>query len=240
MKRPSIAFLLCAALLPAVADTCVVLVDDHADQEAIKQHVAPLLPPDVEYSAETLPTEAINIQDAEKMAKAIRYGITELPTLQLSDEEGIYATLPLRLATAEALEQARSAEAKETHRNAAAQREFQAEQFLLFTCMKIENPMSDISLEHCIADCRALMQHEQATDADKQRLGFLCLYPMLMQQYTNGYKGCHTPATEAKLLEAIAALEAARDIDPESKLGHKAYLERERLRKARREARKYE
>lgn len=239
MKSHAIAFLLSAALLPA-AETYTVLIPEDADKAAITRHVTPLLPPDAECLVEELPTEAIDIQEAERMAKAIRYSIAELPALQLSDEDGVYATIPLRLATPEALEQARTPEAKEQYRSAAKQQEFLAEQFLLFTCMKLENPMTDITLEHCIADCRALMQHEQATDADRQRLGFLCLYPMLMQQYTNGYKGCHTPATEAKLLEAIAALEAARDIDRESNIGNKAYLERERLRKARREARKYE
>ena len=40
--------------------------------------------------------------------------------------------------------------------------------------------------------------------------------------------------------EAIAALEAARDLDRESKIGKQAFDERERLRRARREARKYE
>ncbi|MBR4310898.1 MAG: hypothetical protein IKT79_07700, partial [Akkermansia sp.] len=59
-------------------------------------------------------------------------------------------------------------------------------------------------------------------------------------QYKRGYNGAHTPYTEAKLLEAIAALEAARDLHRETKLGNQALKERERLRKARREARKYE
>jgi hypothetical protein len=54
------------------------------------------------------------------------------------------------------------------------------------------------------------------------------------------YKGAHTPASEAKLLEAIAALEAARNMDRNSNIGKQAYDERERLRKARRQARTME
>ena len=61
-----------------------------------------------------------------------------------------------------------------------------------------------------------------------------------MLQYTNGYNGAHTPASEAKLLEAITALEAARDLNKDSELGKAASEERERLRMARRKARQYE
>lgn len=242
MKLRTVVILACSALLSvaSAAESFMVYIPEHANQEEIAKHIAPLLPQDADCRYEELPTAAIDIKDAEAMAKAIRYGINELPTVQLSDEEGIFATIPLRLLTPEALEKARTPEAKAAQRQAAEDNSFIADQFLLFTCMKLENPMSDITLEHGIADCRALMQHEKATDADRQRLGYLCLYPMLMQQYTNAYQGCHTPMSEAKLLEAIAALEAARDIDDTSRIGRQAYLERERLRKARREARKYE
>ena len=84
------------------------------------------------------------------------------------------------------------------------------------------------------------MEHEHCTDEQQQLLGLRCLYPLLMQQYTNAYKGAHTPASEAKLLEAIAALETARDLAPNTALGKRAHDERHRLRMARREARKYE
>ena len=52
--------------------------------------------------------------------------------------------------------------------------------------------------------------------------------------------GAHTPASEAKFLEAIDAVEKARDMDRSSIIGRKAYDERERLRKARRQARTME
>ena len=84
------------------------------------------------------------------------------------------------------------------------------------------------------------MSHSVATVHDRQLLGFRCLYPLLMLQYTNGYRGAHTPVTEAKLLEAIAALEEARDLDRESDIGKAAAAEREKLRTARRKARQYE
>lgn len=242
MKLHTLGILAYSALLSlsVAAETCTVFISEDTEQDIIKQQITPLLAPETECRFEKLPTSAISIAHAELMAKAIRYDIRELPTVQMADEEGIFATIPLRLLTPETLETARHSEAKAKHRQTAADNDFTASQFLLFTCMKLETPLTELSLEHYIADCRALMQHEKATDADRQRLGFLCLYPMLMQQYTNGYKGCHTPASEAKLLEAITALEAARDIDDTTTLGRKAYHERERLRKARREARKYE
>ena len=95
-------------------------------------------------------------------------------------------------------------------------------------------------LQQCLSNCRALMEHPFATPADKQRLGYSCLYPLLMREYANLYTGAHTPDSEAKLLEAIAVLEAARDADRNSDIGKKAFAERERLRKARRQARTME
>jgi hypothetical protein len=94
-------------------------------------------------------------------------------------------------------------------------------------------PLQGDALEKCLATTRALISHPLATPADKQRLGFQCLYPLLLRQYTNMYTGAHTPASEAKLLEAIAALETARDIDRNTRIGRLAHAERERLRKAR-------
>ncbi|MCQ2367266.1 MAG: hypothetical protein MJ056_08935 [Akkermansia sp.] len=75
-----------------------------------------------------------------------------------------------------------------------------------------------------------------------QELGLRALYPLLMLEYAQGHRanGAHTPETEAKLLEAIAALEAVRDLDPQSTCGRKAHEERERLRMARRQARQAE
>ena len=102
------------------------------------------------------------------------------------------------------------------------------------------NPLQGEALDKCLSTCRALMAHPLATQADKQRLGFQCLYPLLLRQYTNMYTGAHSPASEAKLLEAIAALEAARDLDRNSGIGKKAFAERERLRAARRQARTME
>ena len=93
---------------------------------------------------------------------------------------------------------------------------------------------TDEHLSELIQESRQLLSHELCTKELQQLIGLRCLYPLLMKQYAIGHTGAHTPETEAKLLEAIAALEEARDINPNSALGKRAHDERHRLRMARR------
>lgn len=196
--------------------------------------------PDAGCNFVRLKEKCSNMHEAARAAKAIRAGVTHLPSLVLADEAGEYAAVPLALLTDESLAAAHAEAGKEQRKEQYAVRSFHAKQYLLFARLGLKKPLSDEEIEHCIAGCRILMNNRAATVRDRQLLGFRCLYPLLMLQYTNGYKGAHTPATEAKLLEAIAALEAARDLDVESDLGKAAFAERERLRTARRKARLYE
>ncbi len=195
--------------------------------------------PQVEWVVVEVPGEAGSAAAARARAKAIEAGVAALPSLALKDAQGIYATLPLAGLTPQQLEATR-AQANDPQREAAAsRRRFDARCYLL--CARISQPaMSDEALANAIEECRLLLRHGKAGDADRQFLGLRCLYPLLMIQYARGYNGAHSPATEAKLLEAIAALETARDIDRDTPLGKEAFAERERLRTARREARKYE
>ena len=226
----------------ASADTYTVYLNSGQESSEVEAKLAPLrrAVPDAGYNFVHLANKCNNMHEAVQAAKAIRAGVTHLPSLVLADEEGEYAAVPLHMLTDESLAAAHAAAGDEERVNKSAVRRFQAKEYLLFARLGLAQPLSDEVIELSIVSCRTLMNHSIATDHDRQLLGFRCLYPLLMLQYTNGYKGAHTPATEAKLLEAISALEAARDIDRESELGKAAAAEREHLRTARRKARQYE
>lgn len=183
---------------------------------------------------------AESMAEAINSANALKAGVEELPCLVLGDTRGVYTALPLHKLSAETLQAAKARANAPDRQQKADARNFLAQQYLLMARMTLQNPLQNETLEQCLNTCRALMEHPLATPADKQRLGFECLYPLLMRQYTNMYTGAHTPASEAKFLEAIAALETARDADRNSTIGKKAYTERERLRAARRQARTLE
>lgn len=209
---------------------------------AMAKMLAPLRAavPQVECRYVVLSDEAETMAEAINSANALKAGVDELPSLVISDERGAYAVIPLPRLNAAALEAAGTAASAPERDQLTRQRTFEAQQYLLFARMALISPLEGAALQQCLSSCRALMEHPFATLADKQRLGFLCLYPLLMREYTNMHTGAHTPATEAKLLEAIAALETARDLDKNSDIGKKAYAERERLRAARRQARTME
>lgn len=234
------AVLFCSAV--SFADGFTVYIPAGMDAAAVQDKLTPLrnAVPDADCNFVHLPAKCSNMHEAVQTAKAIRAGVTELPSLVLADEEGEYAAVPLRNLTDESLSAARAVATDEQRKEKTAIRRFQAKEYLLFARLGLAQPLSDEIIALSIVSCRTLMAHEIATEYDKQLLGFRCLYPLLMLQYTNGYKGAHTPASEAKLLEAITALEAARDLNKDSELGKAASEERERLRMARRKARQYE
>ena len=236
-----IALLFCT-LLPVWGEEYTVYFQQGTSTSAMAEMLAPLraVVPQVECRYVVLEDEADTIAEAINSANALNAGVEELPSLVISDERGAYAAIPLTRLNATALESAKLAATAPDREQKARQRTFEAQQYLLFARMQFISPLEGDALQQCLSSCRALMEHPFATQADKQRLGFLCLYPLLMREYANMYTGAHTPASEAKLLEAIAALEAARDLDRDSDFGKKAYAERERLRTARRQARTME
>lgn len=224
------------------ADTYTVYLPEGMEPAAVEGKLEPLrrAVPDADCQFVHLTSKCSNMHEAVQAAKAIRAGITHLPSLVLADEDGEYAAVPLHLLTDESLSAAHSVAKGEDRETKCAIRRFQAKEYLLFARLNLAQPLSDEVIELCIVSCRTLMNHSIATAHDRQLLGYRCLYPLLMLRYTNAYKGAHTPASEAMLLEAIAALEAARDIDRDTDIGKEAFAERERLRAARRKARQYE
>lgn len=179
-----------------------------------------------------------SLEEAEHAAAALEAGVTQLPAAVV-EVNGTLHALPLRDLTEEQLQKLSAPPTQEALAEA-EQRRYRAAVYYLTARMSFRKEPNEIELTQDVAECRRLMEHPAATQEEKQILGLRCLYPLLMQQYTLGYTGAHTPATEAKLLEAIAALEAARDAAPDSTMGKAAHAERERLRMARRQARQCE
>ncbi|MBQ8376106.1 MAG: hypothetical protein IJX33_03515 [Akkermansia sp.] len=242
MKTRLAALLIGGALSSALGEEYTVYFQQGTNSAAMVRMLAPLRAavPGAECRYVVLDDEAETMAAAINSANALKAGVSELPSLVISDERGAYASIPLPRLNAAALETAKAAATAPDRDQQARQRNFEAQQYLLFARMALISPLEGETLQQCLSTCRALMEHPFATQADKQRLGFHCLYPLLMREYTNMYTGAHTPASEAKLLEAIAALETARDLDRNSDIGKKAHTERERLRTARRQARTME
>lgn len=219
----------------------LVYFENGTDTQRMAEQLAPFrqVHPQRELKFVPITSQCRTMHDAVNAAKGVVAGITELPCLVLCDAAGEYAALPLRTLTAEALTAAERAATAPDREEKAAARRYLGKEYLLFARMALAQPMDDATLGLCLDSCRALMNYPLATTEDKQLLGLRCLYPLLLEEYRRGYAkgGAHTPATEAKLLEAIAALENARDIAPDTKLGKQAAAERERLRAARRQAR---
>lgn len=233
-----------AVLLPtlAAADTYTVYLPEGADTPELRSLVEKRLPATPEAPATCdyveLKYNCTNMDEAEVQARAMEAGVTHLPCLVVSDEQGPYAALLLRRLTKKDIEDAVVRAIDKEREQQTEKRRYDARLYRLFARCKFES--DEQTLPELIHECRMLMEHNLCDRHQQQLLGLRCLYPLLMKQYTLSYKGAHTPASEAKLLEAIAALEAARDLAPDSEPGKRAQDERHRLRMARREARKYE
>lgn len=224
---------------PCMADSYLVYIKDESQREAAEKMVKAALPKNADLQVTVLPTECHTRAEAQVQAEALYAGVMALPCLVVSDKKGPYAVLPVDGLTAGKIQEVQP-QAQHPERKARAdERDLSARIYLLCATLSVEE-IDDATLSNVVAECRQLIEHPHATTEQQQFIGYRCLYPALLLQYSRGYTGAHTPYTEAKLLEAIAALEAARDLDRESKIGKQAFDERERLRRARREARKYE
>lgn len=244
MKQLLVGSLLLLPLaLHAAPENRFVFMAEGMNADHIRQAVQKHLPDSPEAPCEyiTLPAACKTAQQARAQARAMECGITTLPALVLADEHGPFATLPLRELTPETLQEARANKDTTGRREDAQKHRFAAHLFMLCALTTIEF-QDDAALATRIEESRKLLAHPLATPEHRQFIGLRLLYPLLMEQYKRGYRQAvaHNPATEAKLLEAIAALEAARDINADTTLGRQAFAERERLRAARRKSRQYE
>lgn len=234
--------LLLPLMLHAEENWRIFMAED-MNAELIRQEVQKHLPntPGQRCEYIILPKECKTLEKAHAQARAIECGVTALPAAVLTDEHGPFATLPLRHLTEDKLQEARANKETSGRREDAQKHRLEAHLFLLCARVAMQQE-DDANLAIRIEECRNLVAHAHATDEHRQFIGLRLLYPLLMEQYKRGYyhATAHNPTTEAKLLEAIAALEAARDINAESALGKQAFAERERLRAARRKSRQYE
>ncbi|MBR3926824.1 MAG: hypothetical protein IKJ58_08665 [Akkermansia sp.] len=231
-----------AILSPAAAETYTVYLLAGNDTPLLRSTVQQILPtetPETECRYVEISAECKSREEAEVQAQAMEAGVTHLPSLVIADEQGPYAALPLHNLSAENVQKAHELSTAENREIERDTRSHAAALYLLCAACA-HSELTGEQVAELIAESRNLLEHELSNEEHKQFIGLRCLYPLLMLQYTQGYQGAHTPATEAKLLEAIAALEAARDLNKDSRLGRQAHEERERLRMARREARKYE
>ncbi len=174
---------------------------------------------------------------ATSMARS--YGIQVSPTLLISALDGRYKTLRGDKINEESLKLALEHLADgESIDERTALLATLAEQRALSS----DEMASEEQLEKVVMHCYIALESEYLTDDDRQLIGLRMLYPLLMRQYTRDYdsRGAHNPKTEAKLLEAVKAVELARDINPTSALGREAFTYRDELRKARLKARAYE
>lgn len=185
-----------------------------------------------------VPAECKSAHDAKSLADAIDAGVNSLPCLVLMDERGAYAALPLAGLSEESLARARQQATATDREEQAAKRKLAARLYYLRALWQLAATPAE--QDKVIAACHEALSRAGDDATTRQHIGYYCLYPALMQQYAAEYSGAHTPRTEAKLLAAIDALEQVRDTAPESRLGRLAYDERERLRAARLQSRKYE
>lgn len=211
---------------------------DDEVQEAVEK-VKSVIPSNAELCIQTVPTQCNSTADAQAQAKAILNGVRELPCLVVCDNKGPYAVLSYQHLSAENLQTAHTLVNHADREKIATEQEIKSRLFMV-CAMLGEASIDDTTLELIIQECRLLLNHPHTNTEQKQFIGYKCLYPALMLQYTRAYKGAHTPYSEKKFIEAINELENARDIDPKSKLGRQAYAERERLRSARLKAKKYD
>lgn len=241
MKLPALLFSLILPL--TAADSWVLYVQEGDNGRKALAFCRALLAEEGQAPGKVIPLRETcsTFAEAQQQAKAIEDGVTTLPCLVLPGVRGgDNIALPLEGLTREKLAECRRAHLASSPQTEEVQkRRFDAHLYLL--CARVGlTPLDDAALARAVQESRRLLRHQQIRPDQQQFIGLRLLYPLLMEQYRRGYEGAHTPETEAKLLEAIAALEEARDIDPRSALGRRAYEERERLRMARRKSRQYE
>lgn len=188
----------------------------------------------------------VKLEQAPQTPEAIKahtlarsYNIQVSPTLLIVAKDGRYQKLRGNLLSPAALQLAleRLPEGNEPDARTVLLAQLAEERAL-----SSDRMVSEEQLTQSITACYEALSQPCLSDDDKQLIGLRLLYPLLMRQYSRNYRerGAHNPATEAKLLEAIKAVEVARDINPSSALGREAFTQRDELRKARLQAREYE
>ncbi len=225
--------LLCMTICGARAgETWILYHAPGADVEALRGAAVRVAPADVTISSQCLPTSCESADDLNAQRSAIGAGVHMLPCLGLQDAEGCYAVLPLHGLSAQGVHTARDLARAPRRRELEAQRLLAADLYYDTACVHLPFiPQRDKAA--AVAHLQTLAESLQFSVDTRQFIALRCLYPSLMRLYAAEYNGAHTPTSERLFLQAISALELARDLDTSSELGRQAHQERESLRAAR-------
>ncbi len=219
------------------AEAWVVYHAPDAEVAALREKAESVVPEGTRVDYCALPRQCATVGDLDAQRAALEAGVCMLPCLVLRDAEGDYAALPLEGVTAETVRTAVEL-ARAPHRKKEAQARRLTANIYYYTAYA---RLPFIPLQGQLAAVRVLQElagSEMLTVEQRQYIALRCLYPALMNCYAREYQGAHTPKTERLFLQAIAALELARDIDPRTSLGRRAHEMREKLRSARLQAKK--
>ncbi len=236
-----LACLLLAALTSfhcsAGENTWTVFYAHGMDVVRAQRTVQRVLPEGTQLILRELPARAVNREDMLAQSEAIAAGVHSLPCLVLSDERGVYAAVPLNKLSPETLLAAQKF-ASAPNRDAQARQRRGISKMIFHTSIArcASAPMGQRLSS--LAYLEELTKSSDLSIRQRQFVALHCLYPALMQLYTNSYRGAHTPDTEQLFMRAISSVEFARDLDPDSKFGRLAHNERERLRAARLKAKR--
>ncbi len=181
------------------------------------------------------------------ISQALYYGISELPCVILFHKKRVYAKLFRKDIDAKTValaeQRAKTAPTLIADFNARMASTIYELAFLLQDNDKtkpVQERFTSKELNTWIAKCRALALSNDCSDHQEQYIRLQFLYPLLLIKYTKIYQGAHTRASEEQFIQAVEELEHARDIDPYSSYGRRAYELRENLRRARLNAKVYD
>ena len=198
-----------------------------ADVEAILQIAVNVAPPGTKITPQDLPDTCQTADDLKVQHAALSAGVRTIPCLVLQDAQGCYATLPLHGLSAQGVLAARQ-HANDPQRGQLATRRLLIAD-LYYDTARIHLPFIPAREKtHAIEHLRLLAESQNIPVGIRQ---FMCLYAA-------EYNKAHSAVSEHLFMQAIAALELARDLDDSSRLGRLAYDEREKLRAARLQAKK--
>lgn len=229
MKRLFIAAFFLAVCCSFGEDTWLIYHAPGADIKAIQEAANKVVPADISVALRALPTTCETAQDLEICRAAISAGVHVLPSLVLQDAGGTYAALPLRGLSSKGVQAARTLSSNPQRGEHAKQRQLAGDLYYDTSCIKLPG----IPLHEKLAAVnrlRILSQSEHLPTETRQLIALRCVYSSLLRLCAKVYDRAHTPVSEQLFLQAVAALELARDLDPLSKLGRLAHDEREKLR----------
>ncbi len=238
MKRLLAAVILCAVVCSSRGEeTWLLYHAPDADVEALQQTASSAAPQGTAIRLQALPDVCQSARDLETTREAINAGVHVLPCLVLQDARGVYATLPLRGLTTKGVLTARKLASHPMRSEYAKQRRLAGSLYYDAACVQCNFVAREEKLK-ALDHMRSLAESERLPVGMRQLIALRYFYPSLMLLYAAEYNGAHTPASERLFLQAVSALEFARDLDADSELGRLAHEKREQLRAARLQARK--